>query len=467
MPERLSDEEYERFRSLILIRTGLDFPPPRRDDFNAWLIRALDMMQDTVRYHSGTARRQPIPTTLPALYDALASGHQLAWDTVVDALTVCETHFFRNMSQFEVLQDHFLPALIAERRQQGNLSLSLWSAGCASGEEAYSLAILIRELLPDWRAWKLNIVGTDINKRSLEQARQAVYRDWSFREAYAQVVRDRYFSHHETRYQLHDDVRAMVRFEECSLTDSCPTVPDGQSGVDVIFCRNVILYFGKQVRGWVYQRLRQALSSGGWLLVGHADPPPPPFTALETLHFRGTTVYRKPGSAPPPPEPAAAPVHAFWDDDLAPEPLILPDPPEMDGADRHGAEVQYRLGRWHANRQHWDEALYYCRQATELAPTYTEAYYTLALIYQSTGNQPEAIDALRQAIYLDRQWALPRFTLADLYRTTGQPDKARRELRNVIAITGRMPPDTPIAGGDGLTAARLRDAAERQLERSR
>jgi chemotaxis protein methyltransferase CheR len=452
---------YSQFRNLILTRTGLDFPPERRADFESWLQRALDQIQDSVRYFPDTMLNGPVPATLDDLYAALERQDTLAWDTVIDALTVCETHFFRNTPQFDALRDHILPGIIAERRQANRLELNLWSAGCASGEEAYSLAILLRELLPDWPQWQLTILGTDLNKRSLGQARHGIYRDWSFREAHAQIIRDRYFDQIDNRYHLHNDIRQMVRFEPCSLVESCPAVPD-QPSMDLILCRNVLLYLGRQVRRWVYQRLEQALIPGGWLVIGHADPQPPNFSALETYHFGAITVYRNGPVRKPEPRPSAPPRTHIPDPQQAP-PRIPDWQTGYTLEQRNDANAHYRLGRWHANRQHWNEALYHCEQAVTLAPTYTEVYYTLALIQQSLGSPTDAIEALRRAIYLARDWALPRFTLAGIYAQSGDAARARRELRNVIDITGKLPPETPIDGGEGMTAARLQDAAHRQL----
>ncbi len=456
----LSDDEYRRFRELIVNRTGLDFPPARRNDFGVWLCRALDQIQDSVRYQSQPLDRNAIPTTLTELYNALHASAPLVWDTVIDALTVCETHFFRNAPQFDALRVDILPQIIKEHRRRGMQELNIWSAGCASGEEAYSLAILLRELLPDRASWKLNILGTDINKRSLVQAEHGIYRDWSFREAFSLQIRDKYFDRVDMRYHLHEDVRRMVRFEECSLIDSCVLQASQPIKMDLILCRNVILYLGDQIRRWVYQRLEKALAPGGWLVVGHADPAPPNFAPFEAVVLHGTTVYRVPTSQPP---ASKRPRRRISADTVEPVSRLIPVAPVQDRPHYADAETHYRLGRWHANRQHWNEALYHCEHAVALAPTYTEVYYTLALIHQSTGDIDGAIEDLRRAIYLERNWALPRFMLANIYRERKQYERARRELRNVIAITQSLPPDTAVNCGDGITVARLQDAAERQL----
>ncbi len=454
MAPALSETDYFRFRSLIMSRTGLDFPPARRHELSAGLHHALRQITP------GLASADSRDATLDSLYRALLEGRAGVWDAVVDALTVCETHFFRNTPQFEALRHHILPGLVQEQRKQGGRTLRVWSAGCASGEEAYSLAILIREVLPDWREWRLDVLGTDINHRALQQARRGIYRDWSFREAYARQWRDHYFTRIGAEYHLHEDVRGMVRFQMCNLVDNCATLRDRAVYFDLILCRNVILYFGTHYRRWIYHHLYRVLRPGGWLIVGHADPAPPNFAAFETHTFPGSTCYRRPYAGVP---AVTAP---------SPPPIELPDVPEPveaevlteeDRTEENNAETHYRLGRWHANRQHWHEALFHCQQAIAADPTCAPAHYTLALIYQSLDASDEAIEALRRTIYLERNWPLPHFTLAGIHRQIGQLEQARRELRNVITLTRVLPPETPIEGGDGLTAARLQAAAERQL----
>ncbi len=454
----LADADYVRFRNLIVSRTGLDFPFPRRQDLGSGLTRTLSQLHDIQRYQphripAGTA----LPVDLGTLYETLIARDAFIWDVLVDALTICETHFFRNTPQFEALREQVLPDLIARQRSEGKLSLRLWSAGCASGEEAYSLAILLREMLPDWKEWRLDILGTDINGRAVSQARRGIYRDWSFREASAFHWRDLYFDKRDAEYGLHEDVREMVHFETCNLLENCLTMQNQTSYLDLILCRNVILYFGTHARQWIYQLLHRALVPGGWLLVGHADPPPPNFAAFDTHSFHGATFHQRPFKGALAPQPEPVPVEV----DVEPESIPTQAPRIQEDSD---AMTKYRLGLWHANRQHWEEALLNCQQAVELAPTFTQAHFTLALIYQSLGLDEQAMGSLRHTIYLERNWPLPHFTLASILRQIGQPDGARRELRNVLVLTARLSPDDPIEGAEGLTAARLHAVAERQMQ---
>lgn len=451
LPDALSDADYTRFRSLILRRTGLDFPPPRRRDLSTGLYYVLSAPANGPH---GTP-----PTSLDALYAALLADDEASWETVIDALTVCETHFFRNAPQFEALRDGVLPLLIAGKRANDQHHLRLWSAGCASGEEAYSLAILLRELLVDRVQWQLDITGTDINPRALAQARQGSYRDWSFREVSARHWQMVYFRKQGAQYHLRQDIRAMVQFRRCSLLDDCAAPPTARH--DLILCRNVLLYLGTEVRPLIYRHLYRALVPGGWLVVGHADPPPTQFAPFLARSFSNVTFYQRPHTRPlTPPRPEASTTPA------APHLLDAPPggvtTPDEDSAT--SADAQYRLGLWHANRQHWQQALDHCQRALALNPTHEGAHYTLALIHQSLDAPEAAIEALRRTIYLARDWPLPHFMLAGLLRERGDIARARRALRNVLALTDHLPPETPIAGVEGLTAARLRAAAQRQLD---
>lgn len=164
MQIELDDSLYFLFRELIQVRTGLWYPERKRNDLAHALNQALQA--------SGL-------NSLRALYsDALQQGP--SWKTVVQSLTIGETFFFRNEAQFLILRDHLLPELLAKRSTLR--SLRFWCAGCATGEEPYSLAILLRELLGNDDSWHTSILATDINQEFLARAKQAVYGNWSFRQ---------------------------------------------------------------------------------------------------------------------------------------------------------------------------------------------------------------------------------------------------------------------------------------------
>src|SRR3972149_9206643 len=175
----LSDTGCLQARALIARRLGLDFPEARDADLVRGLTRAC--------------QASPLPTPEGYLaWLATLRDESPEWRRLAGSLTVGETYFFRDCSCFDALEQHVLPSLIATRRAEGILRLRLWSAGCATGEEPYSLAILLDRLLPDRANWAVTILATDVNPEALAAAGRGAYREWSFRET-PPAIRDPYF----------------------------------------------------------------------------------------------------------------------------------------------------------------------------------------------------------------------------------------------------------------------------------
>ena len=178
----LAEQVGRQARTLIAARLGLDFPENRQRDLEQGFLRAFCA--------SSVAQPELYLNWLTTLPDGSPE-----WWRLAGHLTVGETYFFRDRSCFEALEQHVLPSIIASRRTKGNLRLRVWSAGCATGEEAYSLAILMDRLLPDRSDWAVTILATDINPDALEKAQRAIYREWALRET-PERVRNLYFRRH-------------------------------------------------------------------------------------------------------------------------------------------------------------------------------------------------------------------------------------------------------------------------------
>lgn len=276
----LSDELYALFRDLLLTRAGLHYPERKRDD---------------LAYGLSHAAKTTGHTDLGSLYLDVSRGGPV-WETVLEQLTIGETYFFRNAAQFEALQQQVLPELF--RRQASLHSLRIWSAGCATGEEPYSLAMTLKGM-PDYDdSWQISILATDINSSFLARAREALYGSWSFRETPAEV-RDRFFTAEGSRWRLAPEIRRRVTFARLNLVeDMIPSVINGTCALDIIFCRNVMIYFDEMTIRRVVDRFYRALSPGGWLFVGHAEPQVSVYYQFEVHNFPHTVVYRKPLDAP-------------------------------------------------------------------------------------------------------------------------------------------------------------------------
>ncbi len=276
----LSDEMYVRFRELLQSRAGLFYSEHRRDDLAHGLGQVL----------AGSAY-----PTLDALYaEALKGG--AAWEAMLAKLTVGETRFFRNHAHFDALRQHIISDIL--NRRASLRGLRLWSAGCASGEEPYSLAMLITDLLPDWTGWSISILGTDINQQFLQKAREGLYSAWSFRET-SEEMRQRFFTEEDGRWRLIPSIRRAVTFAWLNLAESSyPSIANGTSALDMIICRNVSIYFDRETTRKMAARFYSALTPGGWLLVGHSEPQAEIYEQFETHNFPNAIVYRKSLDAP-------------------------------------------------------------------------------------------------------------------------------------------------------------------------
>jgi chemotaxis protein methyltransferase CheR len=211
-------------------------------------------------------------------------------EEIVDRVTTNETYFFRESYQLDAFREEILPELY-QTRPRGK-RLSVWSAGCASGEEAYTIAILIQEtgLFADW---DVRVFGNDISRRCLQVARKGAYGRNSFRSTDERLLR-RYFREHEGKQQVRDEVRALVSFGQINLMDEQMMRLVGD--VDVVFCRNVLIYFDQASRKRVIGSLHQKLVKGGYLLLGHSESLINLTTAFDLVHLKNDMVYRKPAN---------------------------------------------------------------------------------------------------------------------------------------------------------------------------
>jgi len=214
-------------------------------------------------------------------------------DLLATYLTVGETYFFREPRSFEVLEQEILPELVHERRSS-NRRLRFWSAACCTGEEPYSIAMLLHRLLPDLPAWRIDILATDISSRFLRKAAEGVYGQWSFRSVPATVRMQHFRQTPNGLYAINSALKKMVSFAQLNLVeDVYPSSTNNTEGIDVVFCRNVLIYFTPQRIRRILTQLHQALNDGGWFVVSPVETAfvmDSPFTVVQ---FPGVTLFRK------------------------------------------------------------------------------------------------------------------------------------------------------------------------------
>jgi chemotaxis protein methyltransferase CheR len=242
-------------------------------------------------------RIKALQLTTPEQYyqflQVLGTESDREWQHLAELLTNNESYFFRDREQLNLLRNQIFPQLIRQKRQQEDLTLRVWSAGCSTGQEPYSLAIILRELLLDLDAWDLTIFGTDIDLAALNQARAGIYSDWSFRNTEPRIKR-RYFQAVARNYQIEPLIRQMVTFQKLNLlTDSFPQLFSHLRDIDLIVCRNVFIYFGSSTIGEILAKFYNTLRPAGYLLVGHSELTGQNLSRFQAQFYPQSLIYQR------------------------------------------------------------------------------------------------------------------------------------------------------------------------------
>lgn len=396
-------------------------------------------------------------------------------------LTVGETYFFRDRRTFETLGSRVLPGLIDARRRREQ-RLRLWSAACCTGEEAYSLAILLHQILPDLAGWHVTILATDINARFVRKAVAGVYGEWSFRDV-PDGFKERYFSRTtDGRYAVQPEIKQLVTFEHLNLAeDVYPSLATDTNAMDVIFCRNVLMYFTPRQISKVVGHLHHALVDGGWLAVSPSETSQELFSQFQTHNFPGVILYQK-SDAPARklPESWVPPAAAPWRPEPAPTPA--PPTPAVESAPRVSAASLYEQGRYGeavdvllascaaqpprheaysllaralANQGRLADALIWCDRWVAAHKMDAAAHYVRAAVLLELGQPDEARSALQRCLYLESTFVLAHFALGHLAGSRGHDVQAGKHFANALQLLSRLSADDVLPESDGLTAGRL------------
>jgi len=213
---------------------------------------------------------------------------------IMDVLTTNETYFFRESFQLAAFTDEIIPELIRVKSARGNRTLRIWSAGCSTGEEPYTIAMLLRDMHA-LRGWDIEIIGTDISQRVLQHARRGVYTKSSFRATEECYIK-RFFYEYDSGLKVSDEIREMVTISHLNLFDKTRMMMLGK--MDLIFCRNVIIYFDLAARKKVVEEFHRSLYDGGFLLLGHSESLMNITTLFTLRHFKNDMIYQKPERFP-------------------------------------------------------------------------------------------------------------------------------------------------------------------------
>ena len=268
MTNTISDNLLSRLSKFVNSQTGLHFPREKWRD----LKRNINAAAPDLGFNDPEQ-------CVKWMLSARLTQEQV--DIIVGHLTIGETFFFRDKEIFQGLREQILTPW-TKSRDEGEKRIKIWSAACSTGEEPYSIAMLIDQMKPAFKGWEVVIIGTDINARFLEEAKKGIYRSWSFRDTPDRLI-DKYFKKTgKNRFEISAHIKKMVKFSPLNLVQKGRFSPPGNTGaMDVIFCRNVLMYLSPDMREKVIRRLANSLIEEGWLIV---SPSETPFVQAPRLH---------------------------------------------------------------------------------------------------------------------------------------------------------------------------------------
>ncbi|MBE9125620.1 MULTISPECIES: CheR family methyltransferase [unclassified Coleofasciculus] len=269
----------QAFIQLIAKQTGIKIRERDRDALSENIFLRMKALQVA------------FPEDYYQLLNSKTLDSQQEWQKLVVLLTNLESYFFRDKEQFYLLQSKILPDII--ERKQANKTIRICSAGCSTGEEPYSLAILLKEILPNLEQWNLLVLGLDINKEALQKAKIGTYRAWSFRNV-DKLIKQRYFQIINDYYHIAPQIKPFVKFQILNLVnDPFPHPSSDLQDFDLILCRNVFIYFEPPAIAQVLDKFYHALQPLGYLLTGHSELYGQTLNQFQTNVFPESLVYQR------------------------------------------------------------------------------------------------------------------------------------------------------------------------------
>ena len=425
----------------------------------------------------------------PALSDE--EYHALATN-----LTIGETYFFREITGLTLLTDEIIPKI----RKSNRKNLNIWSTGCSSGEEPYSIAIFLKENLPDISKWDIKIMATDLNNEALDKARKGTYRPWSFRGLREDLLK-KYFIKHEKTLEVKQEIKSMVHFSNLNLVKGdFPYSHDSASGYDVIFCRNVLMYFSPPVIRNITEKFFQSLAPEGWMIISQTELSVDIFNLFKRFKFKDGFFFKKgtieshlkpsgkknkpveiplsktqpikkplikakkktalPGNSKPVPakeisKPNKQMVMELFARSDFPECIRL-----FENGLSHsdlGEKEKFCVAKSYANLGNNEQAGRLMKELISKNTTNPDFYYFYASILSEQGLWQEAEQNLVKALYLKPDSLSARFSRFLALKKLNQENSARKEGNNLLSDISTYDNNDLLPDMEGMTAGSLRE----------
>lgn len=407
------------------------------------------------------------------------------FEFLLTRVTIGESYFFRHAGQITLLRDQLLPELIARKRRDRDHSIRIWSAGCANGQEIYSMVILLHELLPDIADWKLHFLATDINKVVLANAIHGCYNEWSLRDTPKAMV-EKYFSKRRDEYRLRDEICRQVKFAYLNLAeDVFPALHNDTNAIDIILCRNVFIYLETASIRRIMNRFSDCLVPDGLLFLGPSDFFDGDSGKFEYIQLdKAAYLKRKSDNR----QERPLPMESFAGG--LPKASESSDPVKEIHADTVQPADYLRAGHWHeallaadnaiqaagesaallqikskalANLGRLDEALQSCRRSLTLNPVDKQAYLLQGTILVEGTQLREAEECLRKAIFLDHTFSEAHYQLGLLLIQQGKREAGLKCLSHALRHAGKALPHLEVHNAPGMSYQRFAEIVQNEM----
>lgn len=459
-PAKFSDDDFILFRDLLSQETGIYFSHDRKQH----LQMALDERLSQGRYESYRE------------YYHFIQSHPKRQEEVrhlIELITVGETSFFRNGPHFAALMNTVLPEIMEREKNKPRKTIRIWSAGCSRGSEPYSIAIALKETAPSLHDWDISIFATDINQRVLDLARDGFYALRDLSHMPEEYIR-RYFHKNDQHYQLVDQIKKCVKFGCHNLVKSSFRIPELRD-LDIIFCRNVTIYFDLQTTKRIVEQFYDCLNDGGYLFIGHAETLWQITDKYALMEFPQAYIYKKTKERME--TKSLSPFAGVPEIPLGivrPEPTISISPEKKNRickdadlrkpfAAHPQAKTRLAQATLLANQAQYEEAIRQLEGIVKDDSLCQEAYYLLGVLYYNAGLYDQAVAQFRKVIYIDHGAALAYFNLGNIYLHQKKMSSAQKEFENVRRLLEKRRPEEMVEFSNDFTADYLLRACENNL----
>ncbi len=434
----LTAADLEALAGRVRDRTGLDFPRHRWGRLERGARKAC--AQCGIQAATG-------------LLDGLSTGGDgEILEALIEGLTVGETHFYREPAAFEWLEREIVPGWVREKTDR---RLRVWVAGCSTGEEACTLAIVLERLLPDPGQWSVSILATDLCRRALDRAREGVYPRWSFRGTPGWMIRRGFTREPDSRWRIDPRIARNIRFFRHNLAeDPFPDPAAGLANLDLVMCRNVLMYFDPKVARGAIAGFQRCLTATGWLLLGAVESPLADGAPLAAVNWKGKGFFFRNER---PARDAAARVRAPRAVPAipCPETTRRRATPRLQVPTASAGIDAARNARTLADKGELREAREEIERALRTERLDASLHYLHALILREEGHPDEAMAALRRTLYLDRRHVLAHYALGGLLARGGERGASLRHLRSAFDLLSSRPADERVDETDPTTVGEL------------